>query len=231
MSLKAFSLTLKHAWALGKTCQDCSTNIPTILEKTRFGILCRACRLKRYGLKPFEKHHLLGRDIPITITIPANLHATLTAYESVYGKTFGLNVILLWLKQHQTMLLRALPSLIQLVRAFYALKLAHERHTNTPGNQPRPAKQVSQMQGMPHSSLRSNPGNQPAPAFTALSLSLKQLKWTYCALNSARTRPIVPTSQSHPPVSKHKVTETGLRLRLPRFFPGCKTTQMEVNYD
>lgn len=96
MTLNALKASLRHAWAYGRRCGDCGCSWPEALERTRYGVLCRACRLRRDGHRPVERHHALGRDVNITVPLHANLHAKITALEAVYERGWWARCVLAW---------------------------------------------------------------------------------------------------------------------------------------
>lgn len=98
MTREDFNYAHRKAWAYGRSCQDCGTDWPSALENTRYGVLCRQCRLKRAGRSTWERHHVFGRAETLTIPLPANVHAAITEAEAVYGPflaTGGRGVVLL----------------------------------------------------------------------------------------------------------------------------------------
>lgn len=104
MTLTALSLSLRHAWAYAQRCEECGSRCPEALERTKSGILCRACRLRRDGKGYVEQHHVLGRGVKLTVPIHANLHATLTAWEAVYGGHWWPRWVLAWTQVWQSVL-------------------------------------------------------------------------------------------------------------------------------
>jgi hypothetical protein len=44
--------------------------------------MCYACTRRAQGNAVYEKHHILGRDYPYTVALPANMHRDLTVMQN-----------------------------------------------------------------------------------------------------------------------------------------------------